>query len=71
MPLFHWKYSYIPSNFVSGDQIFIVACVLSGPRFVVNTGEADPLGTVTIKPMTDTREIVFNVRAERDAQVCN
>lgn len=35
----------------------------------MNTGEVDSLGTMKVKPFVDTQEIVFNVRAERDAQV--
>lgn len=35
----------------------------------MNTGEVDSFGTMKVKPFADAQEIVFNVRAERDAQV--
>ena len=55
------------SNFTQLYKYYI-NCLL-GPRFVVNTGEVDSFGTVKVKLSADTQEIVYSVRAKRDAQV--
>ena len=64
-----WSIHSIASFKCSKKRDFRDTLLSLGPRIVVNTGEVDSFGTMSVKRFVDTQEIVFNVRAERDAQV--